>query len=1548
MSDRLKAVAAVAGLSDQEKKEVDGLLAALSTHRQLLNLPQQEASEYFNTLPAAKQASLKTTFGEDPEQDRNRGWLASAAYYTREGLEQTLGRVFSVFGEASDFMTRGWRMFSIAGDQNISLAEAWNTADDKGDKVFRPAAIAEAKAKFGSDRVNLAMRLAARDPWAEVWANATDAQKQILSEYRNGRGDGLFEDALEAVDQAKYSFGRDVASALGLRGTGAYKWVSGLGDAVFRLTADPFIMGGKAKRIYDVAHYSLGAITMGGAEKVAEVFSKPTVKAFWNEYGSLLEKLNNAQKAGNLEAAAIARTQLKRLAPEFGDTVIAEFASKGVQIRNADDARNYFLNVTDAFDILKGQAARRNPLMPRLDAFRKARISTYTATDKIFNINKIGPDFLRAMYVSDPGLDDIATAIVKNPTGVADTVRKTGKLRNTGSTRYTFEAVSRRIDAFAAKWEKIPKSGTSFDHAAPEAVTEIYRIARLSLPRYQSKMIAEAYAAAGDVGRKKEIYRGLWTTIMSVRGVDKTPNGQRFIKQLFDDDRAYAAEVVLRNAQGQVYRRTTPGLIDGKPTAVFAYQATDVSPMPSLAAMDTFAARDGLMGKIVGFSHSKTMQRVTDYWSILTLAGPRFAVRNAIEDLAVHLANGMSPVGFAKGRWTSTTMRLLRDGHDVGLLNRYVFARGRREKYHTALAAIKAEKIGEAQKIEKVRKLTATAIAESRIAKWGILNDDNVRFLQEQVMLGGLDNALADASESAKMALRGTDRVIRARSAQEQSGAAAALIVDDVLYERSFAGRKAFKQFSPGAGTQERVSWIASINAAGTDELGRIAIRALDGNENLDAINAVAKYLQDNPELFGRFKYYGTEHDLAEATVDATASLFSKMDGSFNWDFYRKVVDEFGDVRTSTLSLGDLPEQIDDIPAFVSGPTYLPVAEGDNIAAALLERGWDWMGEMNARFTREGIMLATMLEIREDMHKAGFEKQWIERYLQTKNPTGGLSGAARASAEEKARRLLAEYVEQKAVAYTLAYVDNPAIRTQMAFASRNFSRFYRATEDFFRRAIRSVRYNPASLAKASLVYEGVSHAGFVQEDQNGERYFLYPGLAPVYKAVQGALALFGQGTAFKSPVPVQFGGKLNMITPSMDPNALFPTFSGPLGAFSTKTVANIIGWFDPDSKAAIETTFLGPYAEGRGMVEALLPAHINRIYAALNKDERDSQWASAFRKAVTYMEASGQAPKPTIGPDGVERPPSAGELEEYRDKLSNMTAAVLGMRWFLGLVAPASPQLDYKSDMADWMRDAGVSSFKAAFNTMVDRYDGDYERAMQDWAKYFPTEMPYTVSENQSKVAAYVRASDKAAAFLENNKELVAKYPQGAPFLMPVDGEFTFEAWKLLKNNGFSTPKPVGDFLREVQSAGDYVTYKTRQKEYEDRLKATPFDWEKKALREEWLAWASTFKGSRPLLQERLANYANIGPRQKQALDDLQFMLQDPDVRVAPKTRAALRELVDLYNEYKQLKQQPLSTFVKDMTEVGLVTRMKEIAGANPNAGAAFSSLFSGLMGVDE
>ena len=71
----LNAVAGAAGLSDEQKKNIERLNKALETHKALLNLPGTVANQAFNTkLTPNEQKDIVTKFGNQPPEEKpNRG-----------------------------------------------------------------------------------------------------------------------------------------------------------------------------------------------------------------------------------------------------------------------------------------------------------------------------------------------------------------------------------------------------------------------------------------------------------------------------------------------------------------------------------------------------------------------------------------------------------------------------------------------------------------------------------------------------------------------------------------------------------------------------------------------------------------------------------------------------------------------------------------------------------------------------------------------------------------------------------------------------------------------------------------------------------------------------------------------------------------------------------------------------------------------------------------------------------------------------------------------------------------------------------------------------------------------------------------------------------------------------------------------------------------------------------------------------------------------------------------------------------------------------------
>ena len=248
MADNLKAAALAAGLTEKELRDIQALDKATNVHRQLLNLPQDVANQVYSTkYTPAQQATLQQQFGtEDPAVKPNRGWLGTAWHYTGGAVASGVGKLFAGLQNVSDFSTRLYRTGAIAMAENRSLADAWDEANDNGDKKFNPNRIEDARRKYGSAQVNVAMKFASGVPIGKIMAEATPEELKYLQyadpKYKDSPEKSLFFDAYDTVQAAKYSPGRAVANFLDAITPGdliknglVYKTVSGAFDAAYRV-----------------------------------------------------------------------------------------------------------------------------------------------------------------------------------------------------------------------------------------------------------------------------------------------------------------------------------------------------------------------------------------------------------------------------------------------------------------------------------------------------------------------------------------------------------------------------------------------------------------------------------------------------------------------------------------------------------------------------------------------------------------------------------------------------------------------------------------------------------------------------------------------------------------------------------------------------------------------------------------------------------------------------------------------------------------------------------------------------------------------------------------------------------------------------------------------------------------------------------------------------------------------------------------------------------------------------------------------------------------
>lgn len=1573
-----------AGLTPAQQKKIDDISKTLQIHRELSNLPSDVAVTVYNSKPVEQQQQLLAVNGnEDPAFKPKRGWLGTAWHYTGGMVGAGIGKVFAGAQELSDLTTRGFRAGQIALEEGVANPfDAWKMANDKGDKVFSTGRLEKARAQFGNAAVNVAVRISSGESVDEIAKDATPEELKYLRLAQRNQGtvaglandqikaeQDLFNDTLAAVDAAKYSPGRFLANLVDSVTPGDlyksglfYKGISGATDAAWRVFADPTLLVGKAKRLADVKKYAvdvlLGDFRKGG-QKLDQYFADPKAISFWDNYGAQLKALDEAEKAKDTVKIVAATNQLKTMAPEFGPAVIRDFLKAGeLPVTDALTAKAYFENADQVTEMMKGSAGRKRVLMPRLDAGRQLRIKTVTTANKIFDLDRIGPKFVDDMFFGVAATNDgISKMLIDGQEQIVAQATKDQSSKNIA--RLSMSVINKRIDNAKAKFTAIPVfKNDLLDVTAKDSEEQVYRLARLVLPQRESKLIKEAFRSTEDIGTRKEIFYGVWKTIAEIRGMNVVQGGESVVRQATGKTAArYAAGFGIEN----------PSLLpNGESLGLIASDLSNFVTAPSISDIDILTSRTALAQKMLGFGNNKFVETMTNYWSFLTLAGPRYAVRNATEDLMVHLAIGESPWAVAKGRLASTRIRTAQGV--VAKLSDYKSMKKAGENPLGSVLRFFNKKDAEAYaaefaktngSVKAARVITARALNEGKLnsffGKVGLskLNQEERNLLAEQILHGDLDNALMDVVEGGKNAFAGTDYATRAINFTREHGLRSTELKINIPDNyRIKKGKAGYSQMEPLADEASKVSWLMRIGYYSNDEIGSIAVANLDNPEL--AVNKIVEWLSDpaNAKVANAFRWKDngvSQQQHAERVVAAAKQLFSNKNDDINLNLLNKVrTFEDGEWKvTGKLSLDELPTSYEDAPKYIVGPSLIQVSDSDNYTSSLVEKGWNWLGEANARMSREPMVLAEMIKIRKQFRSTGFEDAYIESLLRNVDKTDPKKVE---KATNFAKKKLAEIVEDRARLQILDYVDNPLVRSQMAFSVRNFARFYRAQEDFYRRMARVVRYNPEAIARASLTYEGVTHSGWIQQDDQGESYFVYPGVEPVYNAVRTALTALGVPAEFKTPFPVNFGANIKMLTPSLNPDSMLPTLAGPLASVSVQTISNLVDIFKPGAADTITRLTLGKYAVGQSTLSAFLPAHINRIYDAMDTDERNSQYASAWRKAVTYLEAGGHGLPKRYDANGNLIPATEAEQEEYRIRVKNTTLGILGTRFVFGLFAPASPSVQLKSDISDWVQNSGRANFKQVWNNLLDQYPGDYDSAMAKWVELYPDQIPFTVTEGERKTVAYFRYAEESGEFVNQNEDLFKKYPQGAAFLIPHKAGYSWDAYKTMKDMGLIENKRVDNYLREVQTAADLQTYYQRKDAYEKDLENAGVDYERSLLRTEFNDWKAKFMAGRPLVAEELAKGSQKAIERLNSLNDLSRLLNDPSVQVKPKTQAGLKAMLDLYNSYKKQKDEydqiGIDPYLSQVLEDETVTRMRKLAEYNENTQAAYDVLFSRLIGA--
>lgn len=905
-----------------------------------------------------------------------------------------------------------------------------------------------------------------------------------------------------------------------------------------------------------------------------------------------------------------------------------------------------------------------------------------------------------------------------------------------------------------------------------------------------------------------------------------------------------------------------PSLLDdGSSAALYNYQMTPIVSFPNMAALDQMSLRKSYLTMLLG--DNGTMSTVTDYWTLGTIAGPRFFLRNGLEDAGLYALTGGNWKGYRYGQLYSkavreSTQRIDRKdpsrvrGRKLGLVPSATRWFG--DVMPRALNGIILPHLDEAE-IVLANKLAKTGDREplTLLLRKAFLRQKLI-FIKKpknKQILKDLDeaaenplfyNMMDEASETTEGLASGsmvgvganqTTRSILNGEIQEVTGKVLPYNTKVVAAEDASSIRAWYNDinavlYGDGNKVETPAFLRAYYEAKMSGDFGRIN----------DVVNKYAEHLLSaNRNMVESSAIGATEGaaSLARRKLDAALQTFTTKNGSFNDDLLAKLRREetLKDGTTKvTYKMYDMVDgkQVQRLaeedllampgkPYSALGVDNMTLVTSEKIPLSM--RAWSAMGRSLARFTREPIFVANYLDARDFL-----------RPIQTR-----LAGEF---GEEYATKWAVENAYERAYATTMSYVDNPNVRSQLAWNVRNVARFYRAQEDFYRRMMRTVRNNPLAIQRLNLAWHALDETGFVHENEFGEKYFVWPGNKATLTGINTVTSLFGLNV-LEGGMLTEFTSKVSMLTPSADPNAAFPTLAGPWGATAFTGLMKIF----PQLKS-FQDEIMGEYSVGRSYWETVVPTNAKKsldlfnLAFGLNDDlDSDTVYADSARSAIQVYASTG------LIEQGKQY--TNTELADIRNNLNIAANDITILRTLAGPTLPATVSVNPQT-VTDFAKGMGVSGMRKIFIELLKLNDGDYSLAYSKFVKNNPGLSVFTVSENENPDSfGNFQATRETQKFIMENEELFKLSKTGSAFFAPQEGVQSLGAWKYLASMGAKAPKNVLNYFNEMVTAEGYGRYRLLQKQYYDGIDAGD-----DSVKNKWANAKIELYREYPMLQSRL------------------------------------------------------------------------------------------------
>ena len=595
-----------------------------------------------------------------------------------------------------------------------------------------------------------------------------------------------------------------------------------------------------------------------------------------------------------------------------------------------------------------------------------------------------------------------------------------------------------------------------------------------------------------------------------------------------------------------------------------------------------------------------------------------------------------------------------------------------------------------------------------------------------------------------------------------------------------------------------------------------------------------------------------------------------------------------------------------------------------------------------------------------------YEKVFQDRYVKNaieENPT--LSTAiAKARGKEHAERQVTQLALTRATDELLEFVDNPSIRSNFAISIRSVGRFYRATEDFYRRVWRLYTKKPLrALYRTRLLHTGLEASGDVYEDEKGDKFIVFPTDSIINGAIEPVLRTLTGNQTLQVPTFNEFTLKLRLTNPSFSPDAGQPALAGPLasvGVVVTRAllrelplVPSVIKDEIQPSTTKIAETFdsiaLGQFGDRMTLRSALLPMFGDSILSTLLPTELDRQKGTAMLQAIAHAQAFG---------NGLPEDATTEERARYISKLKISTNSIVVARNMLGQISPGQPTLRDSKGLPAFLKKTGISTWKSSFWDVYNALERNTENedidvfdlAVATWVGKNPGKVIYLVPRNTKEFKVLIATTSEVKNWSIKNKKFIDTYKEIGYLFAPKSGEYNPDIYAWMQSEGLVDIPEFEDYLNDVQVAEDKQRYFAIEDTLNEALKRKSVYGDRRQLIDKASQERTALLVSNPYLDAEISGKGTNRGNLKVMFKTLADAVADPNSPIDKKTRSsmnlAVRQVSDFLTLAEDVSLSKRFDFsnLKSTRKEQVVNILKELSQVSPEVKEANRIIFTGLL----